>query len=581
MVSKIAVIALVAIVACPILLGYAMNIEETTVTDYKSSNDSVNVTPLLQSGTEWSYAAADPTQLNNPTTSFRSEYANTGAFIPFYNKITNVKTTTPYTHNHVNSWGAGGSDFTLGVPNYLNYDVIVYYNVSPSNYVTAKFYNLSNTLLFTLNYFTHFNYDATNNRITYYAYTSNAVGSSEQPGTFGFNNETVDHIDYTIVGGAKPLDYSYVEKSGNATYADISSGWYFGKYSNQPISYMVGLPNNTNSIIFTINLDSITASDYSVVFSMQPIDFLFEKTTTGGVAKYTLKNVTGGSPGEYVDFELYYDPTRSDNTYQIYCDLTKTSEDSSYKYYNQHIECRYVGGWPTIIGKANSYMTYSGDVPHQTGILAPDVYFSRLSIYANNSYGDVNAARTPTMRMDAATFRAFEKPIIENSTYVPSAYRSNPATTISGDYLKGYSFTFGGNTYLLDKDNNITMSSHKIPVNGIVLDSIPAEGGGYDNRINGTVISNTASPSTIVFNGKWNASISTESMESYTYTKTEWKAGEFAWDGIDHNFLLVGLITCLGVFIGCGIYARKSRSGGIIPLMIITGCAAFVFFIML
>lgn len=579
MVSKIAVIALVAIVACPILLGYAMNLEETTVTDYRPSDDSVNVTPLLQNGTEWSYADADPVQLNNPVGSFRSEFANTGSYIPFFNKInSSVKTPTPLRYTHSTTWLGGDA---TNMQNYQNYNVLTDYSISPSNYVIAKFYNSSNTLLLTVNYLTHFNYDATTNSIVYYYYTSNAVGSSESQGLYGFNNELLDRVSYTIVGGNKILDYSYILKSGNTRYADISGGWYFGKTSNQPINYSVVLPNNTRSVLYTIDLDSITASDYSVGLRMQPNDYLFKKTTTGGVVTYTLQSLTGGVPDGVVDFDLYYDPARSDNTYQIYYDLTKTSEDSSYKYYNQHIECRYVGSWPTVIGEANAYLTYSGDVPHRTGILAPDVSLYELRLYANNVIGDPNAARTPTMRMDAASFRAFEKPVIENQEYDPAVYRTAPATTLGGNYINGYSFTFGGNTYLLDSENNITIGTHKIPVKGMVLDSIPAEGGGYDNRINKTVISHTASPSTIIFNGKWNASISTQSMESYTYTHTEWNAGEFAWDGIDQNFLIVGLITCLGVFVALGIYARKRGTGGLIPLMIAVGCAAAVFFIML
>ena len=125
------------------------------------------------------------------------------------------------------------------------------------------------------------------------------------------------------------------------------------------------------------------------------------------------------------------------------------------------------------------------------------------------------------------------------------------------------------------------VGTHQIPVKGLVMSSIPNGAGTYDNKIGNTIVSTTATPSTITFNGVWSASISTQSMESYTYTKTEWIAGEFAWDGMDQNFLIVGLITCLGAFVALGIYARRTRSGGIIPLMIVTGCAAAVFFIMI
>ena len=162
----------------------------------------------------------------------------------------------------------------------------------------------------------------------------------------------------------------------------------------------------------------------------------------------------------------------------------------------------------------------------------------------------------------------------------PAQFKTNPATTIKDVYLYGSSLTFAGNTYTVSQ-GNIMIGSHKIPVNGMVFDSIPNQDGDYVNRINGTVISTTAQASTITFNGQWSASVSTEEQELITYTKTEWVAGSFGWDGIDTNFLMVGLITCLGVFIALGIYAKKKGSGGLIPLMIVVGGAAMVFFVML
>jgi hypothetical protein len=251
--------------------------------------------------------------------------------------------------------------------------------------------------------------------------------------------------------------------------------------------------------------------------------------------------------------DLYYDSGRLSNTYQIYVD-------------NTGMEFRYVGNWPTLFGPANVYQTfrYDRDYSYQIGGL-------KMINFWNS---------TPVMRVDSSEYRAFEYPIIEDQAYNPADFKTNPATTLSGNMIYGRSLTFGSNTYTVT-DGNITLGSHKVPVKGMVLDSIPNENGNYDNRINGTKVSESANPATITFNGKWSASISTIAQESYTYTKTEWIAGSFGWDGIDQNFLIVGLITCLGVFIALGIYARKRGTGGLIPLMIVTGCAAAVFFIML
>ena len=84
----------------------------------------------------------------------------------------------------------------------------------------------------------------------------------------------------------------------------------------------------------------------------------------------------------------------------------------------------------------------------------------------------------------------------------------------------------------------------------------------------------------MTFVGKWAADITTSSMAASTYTKTEWTPGQFGWDGIDTNFLIVGMFTSLAAFIGLGIYARK-HGGGVIPLMIVCGGAAVLFFTMI
>ena len=55
MVSKVAVIALVVIVAAPILLGYGLNFNEVTESDYRETTDSINVTQMLKSDTAYGF----------------------------------------------------------------------------------------------------------------------------------------------------------------------------------------------------------------------------------------------------------------------------------------------------------------------------------------------------------------------------------------------------------------------------------------------------------------------------------------------------------------------------------------------
>ena len=312
--------------------------------------------------------------------------------------------------------------------------------------------------------------------------------------------------------------------------------------------------------MFTVDLSSVTDASYELYLGKT-----LTKTTTDGVVKWTVSG-SGFDP-----FDLYYDQTSTNNTYQILfsADPNGWSVGSGIRAYDMHTEFRYVGAWPSLIGEANYYQLYEVDtVTTQVG----DLNLSEFSIRADHEL-------TPIIRVDDAEYRAFEYPIILDATYDPASFKLNPSTTINNPTIYGHSIEFGGNTYVV-KNGNITIGTHQVAVKGLVLSSIPDGNGEYNNKIGDTVISTTAAPSAITFNGKWSASISTIGQEQYEYTKTEWIAGGFAWNGMDQSFLMVGLITSLGVFIALGIYARRSRAS-VWPLMLVCGGAAALFFIML
>ena len=413
----------------------------------------------------------------------------------------------------------------------------------------------------------------------------------------------ITKVNLTSVGSVN-IYTAYLAISGNTYYADLAAGFHF---QSTPETYVYGngqqypglwpsvdLPDYSKEFTYTVNLDSITDPTYQLHFNIGPqyatgtfFDYYhlypmdLEKTTVGGNTVWTLSNPNDSSSSPT---QLYYDNTRNDNTYQFTISAENYYDESTGKYYiNVNVKAAYVGGWPTLIGIANSYLDYDLDyvlrddpnLISNTAYSLDDLSYSRLYFQGGSE------TRTPIMRVDDAIFRAFTYETIEDRTYAPASFRNNPVTTINDPQIYGESITFGGNTYTVSKEGTINLSGHDIPVKGLTLSSVPDGNGDYVNKIGNTVISTTATPSTIIFNGQWSASISTIAQESYTYSKTEWHAGSFGWDGIDQNFLMVGLITSLGVFVALGIYARKRGTGGIIPLMIVTGCAAAVFFIML
>lgn len=552
-VSKIAVMALVGILAIPILLGYAFNLSEVPVTEYKPDiSDPVNVSQLLQNSTAYNYVHADINQLN---TNFDTDF---GKMYPHYNSISSTKTTMPL-NQQIESLASGAYN-TLALDQFADgNDTVSIQNPANEN-LTLIVWDPNWNEQLRVGFIKDFTFDFSTLTMKYsyyynwvlYSGTYTALANNYQ---IAFQNQSSNTINLlkTTVG------------PNTNTYADLSAGFYFDEDS----TFMFSLPVDTRSITMTFNLDSITSSSYEIRITGAGSVVHLQKSTTAGVVSWIVPN----GNEDNTDLQLYYDPSRNDNTYQVTIESKLSSEyddngNTRYKY-DSSTTYRYVGSWPAKIGQANYYREYKVTFETDTGNPATldALYFTTFPY------------DTPTMRFDDALYRGMEYPAINSNTYDPGTFKTNPATTIKDIQLYGSALIFGGNTYKVDKDGNITLGNHKIPVNNMVLDSVPVPVG-YENRINGTVVSVSQDPSTITFDGQWVANISTSNLAASTYTKTEWTAGSFGWDGMDSNFLIVGLITCLGVFIGLGIYARKTGKG-VIPLLIVCGGAAALFICMI
>lgn len=557
MVSKVAVIAIVGIIAVPILLGYALNLEQTTETDYKTTGDSVNVTQLLSNGIEYSYAQG--TDYNNNTSFGMIVGGELVGYLPEYIKTTTTKTSLPL-NKLIGTISAGSIQ---SFSDFLRYYYQVY---SGTTNITIYTLNSSNqevvfTTVNNLKWF-DFEYIDSSHQLIEYAYGNSAISTNS---TGVFTKIVFSGTTYGLQQYNKTTPVNYVDLAAGFK-ADVTA---FTSSSN---SLYLATPDVTKQIILSIDLDTVTSASYSMSLALYNNGnrIVLEKITTGGDVSWTATRYYNNVAVESHD--LYYDPSRSDNTYQfvVYSVDPASVSGNTYNYNTAAAELRYVGGWPSIIGEANYFQNYNFEPWFESGYTSN--VLPRLIVKP------LTGTVTPTLRVDGVTYRAFEYPVINNKSYDPAAFKDNPSTTIDPTYY-GASIEFGGNTYTVTK-GNITMGTHQIPVKGLVLSSVPNDNGGYDNKIGDTVVSTTAAPSTITFNGKWSASINTTAQEEYEYTKTEWIAGGFAWDGMDENFLMVGLLSSLGAFIFLGIYARLSGAK-VLPLMLVCGGAALLFFVML
>ena len=187
------------------------------------------------------------------------------------------------------------------------------------------------------------------------------------------------------------------------------------------------------------------------------------------------------------------------------------------------------------------------------------------------------AGSNPILRVDRTQSLAGSFPVIKNNTLTPSTLYPDMASygvQLSHVDMAGTSIVFGSNTYTVT-NKTITVNNKTIDLEGSVWRSV-YDGVEYVNTINGTVVSTTSNPTTMRFNGSWSTIVELQHMDVVTWTHTEWIPGKFAWNGIDANFCIVGLIASAGAFVGLGMYG--ARSGAKVgKLMLVCGAMAFVF----
>lgn len=552
MVSKIAVMALVAVVAVPILLGYGLNINTEDRQVWTENDDPLNAKDYLQTtfdATGITYTDADFYQMNS-NIFYRQSYGSPLQhlkFYPWYQQVGTVK--TPIAISQILR---GQTDYNL--PNdssFTNGQVFVTGEYDASNYYNIIFYTggaPSGTI-------SHLDNVVFVGTTAHYQYrnSSNALIS-------GTHLNAENSRIWSVGDPTSYLSFSYVP---TPNYADPAAGYrlnldgakWTDVNSSSGVKYtLLEISKTTKSMLMTFDLSTITDSDAIFRITSTLGDIYFKKTTTGGTVKWEYTAyVPNGTPMDFQ--EMYYNPLASSNTYQIYVNADYTGE------------LRYIGSWPDMIGPATPFITTPFDIWHNP-LLPASEHISDMNI----------KGQTPVMRIDAARVGAYDYRVMEDAVYDPAVFRANPITTLTNGLRFGSSLEFGGNTYTVTK-GNITIGTHDFSLEGMTFESVQV-GGQYENRINGNTVSTTAAPSTITFNGKWLTDVTTESQAMTTVSETKWEPGKFAWDGIDTDFKLAGLMASLGAFIGLAIYGRRSGTK-VMPLLVVCGGAALMFLVMI
>lgn len=553
MVSKIAVVAIVALVAIPVGLGYALNFEDVETTKYENLQ-TTNVSQFLHNAERYDYVNANIYDLNG-----RQFYQHSALdpMYPNYNVYTTAKSS-------INLWPNRGLNGTYNFSDNVSYYQLIT-NINTN--ISDPQVNLTVTE------------KTTSDTVTFRGVIAVTYDSGGKTGQDAYNT---------------PLKIVYKEDLSGATYYSYSLtsnlGFYAltytttAAYRGTPQSYLYTpdpayINNNLGVSIadgfnLTFGRGKLTNSWHSPGTGAEQIIMTIDLASLNGSMTITARN--NAQYPDYVETSVTITNNGTTATFAGQEIITGDPNNSTYQLIinRSNMELHYIGKWPTQIGLANYYRSWVYDYDNP---MKENTFINRLGFGSSDSTPTINK-----LRFDRAAIKSAPIPSIVDRSYNPATITGFESfyTTIKDISYYGKSLTFAGNTYAVTNGNLVLSENRSISLSTIKFTSEKNAAGTYDNKINDYVISTTATPSTITFNGTWSANVATTNMRVTTSVDNHWVAGEWSWNGLDSNFAIIGLMSCIGVFIGLGIYGQRSgkKMGA---LMLICAGGAFVFLALL
>ena len=183
-------------------------------------------------------------------------------------------------------------------------------------------------------------------------------------------------------------------------------------------------------------------------------------------------------------------------------------------------------------------------------------------------------------RVDAAEIASGYYPVTKNYNFNPNEKFPNTSYNIRFNSVAVYgdSITLAGTQYTVT-DGRITVNDQIVPLLHSEIRSIyNDETAQYDNTINGVPLASTATPAAIYFGGEWSLIAYYYGMEKVTETANEWKAGGFGLT--EQGTIVVALLVDLAAFLVFGFYGRRTGTK-VGWLLALCGGAGFVLLCML
>jgi len=618
-------IALTLIVACPIGLGYVFALDQEEITVWESTSESNLTDIMLNSDTEYYIGWEGPT--NNSQIYYREymegywidrivapDYVSTGSTytsLPIYGEISGELTLTSSASMNVvvdpqsNPYG-GVQSHGLGDDLLYDLPVMDYYYFGFPDLSQIGLYNNGVSVLTTTGigslelvrngsdswsvetggttYTVDAFYISSDRTQTYTVwgrdYTpiniSGDYASSIGTGLTGVkvvhHDGSVDNIviegatsllksssGYAIVDGVpydsvsqlsivRPAGVSILQYTATAAvegeYADVSAGWTVPGSGNPFIPYWMNGQTNS-SVSLCVHIEEgreVFLTPLASVPDTAPMLHIIR----GGDGLVTVVLDIDGDAGSAVLGE-YSD---------LYVMITRGSYIVSG-----------IPSWPAMGTSPSTLHTVTLDHDMQD-----DFNFIQIAVPGNH-YGDVR------LRVDQAQIVAGDFPSTKDYTLDMNALYPSKSYSVRVHSIGVYgdSLTLAG-VSLPVTNGTVTVNDRTIALRGADISCIDRDGDGiYVTSIGTEEVGTTTGPGSIYLGGEWSLTATAYMLEEVTSTQLRWQPGEFGFD--ETGFVVVGLIACLGAFVGLGMYGRRSGAKvGI--LMLICGGAAMVLLMM-
>lgn len=525
--GKIAAIAVTLIVAVPILLGYGLAFEEETYTSFESVN-TTNITDMINNYQE-----------------------------PIYNRYTGPANNQALWMDVY--WSGVGYEKSLVSPKYgsvgdnptslpiLAASAKTYEDVAPDTYtvITDTHFTWNSDGIFSFRV-TH---DDGSTNLLHPASGVNVVryGSILLVGSDEYNVKTLEVRSVSIPPAAHNMTINII--TAGSKYGDPAYGWNPAPYvsgwtSYRDVYWMNGYENNSVRMMAAFNNnEGITITPVSSDGSAQSPGYYFSCTTSNGITVET-------------DDETYVLGQYSKICIDINTDSMTVSG---------------INSWPTMGADPQTYNTIT--LPYDNALA--DI--SRILL------DDLSAV---DLRVDSARVLTGYFPAIRDSNFSVGGYYPEQTVLVSFQSIAAYGDQIGWGGWIWQVENGALVSTDEalngLRIKDIVLmqEYVDGDTPYYNFYINNTLISNFEQGGIIWFGGDWSLVAKVSQMENVESTRLVWQSGEWAWDGVGTEFALIGLLTCGAVFVGLGMYGRRSGAK-VGVLMLITGCAAFIFLAMI